>query len=62
MIAPVLFASAEAGHEIPYYPSFYPQEIAFGVADPATAARLFAKNAIHAYSGPLTAPKGAELA
>src|SRR5207302_719096 len=38
------------------------QEIAFGVADPATAARLFAKNAIHAYIGPLTAPKGAELA
>jgi len=62
VIAPVLFAWAEAGHEIPYYPSFYPQEIAFGVADPATAARLFAKNAIHAYIGPLTAPKGAELA
>ena len=62
MLVAVLFTSAEAGHEIPYYPSFYPQEIAFGVADPATAARLFAKNAIHAYIGPLTAPKGAELA
>jgi hypothetical protein len=51
-----------AGHEIPYYPSFYPQEIAFGVAEPAVAARLFAKNAIHAYVGPLAAAKGSELA
>jgi hypothetical protein len=51
--------SAEAGHEIPYYPSFYPQEIAFGVADPTAAPRLLAKGSIHAYIGPLTAPKGA---
>jgi hypothetical protein len=63
VLVPVLFTSAEAGHEIPYYPSFYPQEIAFGVADPLTAQRLLAKNAIHAYVGPLTAPRGAaELA
>ena len=51
-----------AGHEVPYYPSFYPQEIAFSVAEPAVAARLFAKNAIHAYVGPVAAAKGAELA
>jgi len=51
-----------AGHEVPYYPSFYPQEIVFGVAEPATAARLFAKNAIHAYVGPVSVGKGAELA
>jgi hypothetical protein len=61
----LVLASASAGwagHEIPYYPSFYPQEIAFGVAEPAAAARLFAKNAIHAYVGPVSAAKGAELA
>ena len=59
----VVASSAEAGHEIPYYPSFYPQEIAFTVAEPAAAVRLFAKNAIHAYVGAMAAPKGAaELA
>src|SRR5262249_7412511 len=60
----VFVARAEAGHEIPYYPSFYPQEIALSVAEPAAALRLFAaKNAIHAYVGGLPAPKGpAELA
>jgi hypothetical protein len=51
--------AAEAGHEIPYYPSFYPQEIRIEVAAPAAAPRLFGKNAIHAYVGPLPAPKGA---
>jgi len=58
-----LLPRAEGGHEIPYYPSFYPQEIAFSVADPAVAVRLFAKNSIHAYVGSMAAPKsGAELA
>ena len=50
---------AEAGHEIPYYPSFYPQEITLGFAEPAAVPRLFAKYAIHAYVGSLTVPKGA---
>ena len=53
-----LVTGAEAGHEIPYYPSFYPQEIALGVADAAAAPRLLAKNAIHAYVGALTTPNG----
>jgi len=59
-----VFASwAEAGHEIPYYPSFYPQEITVTAAEPGAALRLLARNAIHAYVGPLAAPKGAaELA
>src|SRR5262245_32486341 len=58
-----LGSRADAGHEIPYYPSFYPQEITLTVADPGAALRLFAKNAIHANVGPLAAPKGAaELA
>jgi len=59
VLVAALAVSAEAGHEIPYYPSFYPQEIAFGVADPSAAPRLFAKGSIHAYIGPLTAPKAA---
>jgi hypothetical protein len=50
-------AAAEAGHEIPYYPSFYPQEIRVEFAEPSAALRLFEKNAIHAYVGPLAAPK-----
>ena len=59
----VLASWAEAGHEIPYYPSFYPQEITLTVAEPGAARRLFARNAIHAYVGPIAAPKGAaELA
>jgi hypothetical protein len=62
LLLAALASRADAGHEIPYYPSFYPQEIALTVAEPAAAARLFAKNAIHAYLGPLAAPKGAELA
>jgi len=50
-------AAAEAGHEIPYYPSFYPQEIRVEFAEPSAGLRLFEKNAIHAYVGPLAAPK-----
>ena len=63
VIAAVFAVWAEAGHEIPYYPSFYPQEITLSAAEPAAAPRLFAKNAIHAYVGGLATPKGAaELA
>lgn len=62
LLLAALASRADAGHEIPYYPSFYPQEIALTVAEPAAAPRLFAKNAIHAYLGPLAAPKSAELA
>jgi hypothetical protein len=44
-------APADAGHEISFYPSFYPQEIALEVADaPAAAARL-QKSSLHAYLG-----------
>src|SRR4029450_5775977 len=58
-----LASRADAGHEIPYYPSFYPQEITLTVAEPGAVPGLFAKNAIHANLGPLAAPKGAaELA
>jgi len=51
--------AAEAGHEIPYYPSFYPQEIKVETVEPTAAPRLFETNAIHAYVGAFTAPKNA---
>ena len=59
LVVAALATGAEAGHEIPYYPSFYPQEIALGFAEPAAAPRLFARNSIHAYMGSLTAPNSA---
>jgi len=44
-------AAAEAGHEITFYPSYYPQEIVVRFSEPATAARLLRQNKIHAYAG-----------
>jgi hypothetical protein len=58
----LLSTSARAGHEIPFYPSFYPQEIKLEVVAPAAAPRLLEKNAIHAYAGPLVGPKPAHTA
>jgi hypothetical protein len=43
--------AAEAGHEITFYPSYYPQEIAVRFTEPATAAALLRQNKIHAYAG-----------
>jgi hypothetical protein len=50
-------ATAQAGHEVPYYPSFYPQEIRIEPLDPDTAGREFAnpRDPLHAYIG--TAPR-----
>jgi hypothetical protein len=43
---------AHAGHELTFYPSFYPQEISVRfVPAAATAAALFRKNQVHAYVG-----------
>jgi hypothetical protein len=46
-------ASARAGHEVPYYPSFYPQEIRVEPLDPDAAGREFAnpRDPLHAYIG-----------
>ena len=46
-----------AGHEVPYYPSFYPQEIRIETLDPQAAGREFAnaRDPLHAYIG--TAPR-----
>src|SRR5262249_1881325 len=51
-----LVSVARAGHEVSYYPSFYPQEIRIEALDPAAAAQAFASTAdpLHAYTG--TAP------
>jgi len=51
----ILSPRAHAGHEIAYYPSFYPQEITLKRVDPATAAARLAGNDLHAYIG--AAPK-----
>ncbi len=42
---------ARAGHEVPFYPSFYPQEIKIEIMEPAAAARLLHKKTLHAYLG-----------
>jgi hypothetical protein len=44
---------ARAGHEVPYYPSFYPQEIRIEPLDAEAAAREFAnvRDPLHAYLG-----------
>jgi hypothetical protein len=45
--------AANAGHEISYYPSFYPQEIRIEPLDPASAAIAFGNKTdpLHAYIG-----------
>src|SRR5260370_25004552 len=49
--------SAQADHEVSYYPSFYPQEIRIEPLDPEAAAREFLSKTdpLHAYVG--TAPR-----
>src|SRR6266540_173562 len=47
----LLLAPAEAGHELPIYPSYYPQEIRVEVVDAAQSARRLAEARIHAYVG-----------
>jgi hypothetical protein len=44
---------AHAGHEFPFYPSFYPQEITVEALDAQTAARRLAEGTLHAYAGTL---------
>ena len=41
----------QAGHELPWYPSFYPQEIRIETVNPISATALLQKAAIHAYVG-----------
>jgi len=46
-----LLGVAHAGHEFPFYPSFYPQEITVEALDARTAAERLAKGTLHAYAG-----------
>jgi hypothetical protein len=48
-----LTSAARAGHEVSYYPSFYPQEIRIEPLDPSEAAKEFVNTAdpLHAYIG-----------
>jgi hypothetical protein len=55
----MLFPTAVgAGHELPYYPSYYPQEIRLAAIDTRAAATLLQKGAIHAYIGGNPFPNG----
>jgi hypothetical protein len=49
---------AYPGHELPYYPSYYPQEIRIESVEPGSAAALLQKSAIQAYIGPSPFPGG----
>ena len=46
-----LLGVARAGHEFPFYPSFYPQEITVEALDAQAAAQRLAKGTLHAYAG-----------
>jgi hypothetical protein len=50
--------AAHPGHELPYYPSYYPQEIRIESIAAGEAATLLQKSAIHAYIGPDLFPSG----
>ncbi|MGH8647921.1 MAG: hypothetical protein ACREUP_01240, partial [Burkholderiales bacterium] len=43
--------AAQAGHESPFYPSFYPQEIRIETLDPAAARAGWNKARVHVYVG-----------
>jgi len=49
----VLSGVAHAGHEFPFYPSFYPQEITVEALDAQAAAQRLASGTLHAYAGTL---------
>lgn len=46
-----LLGTAHAGHEFPFYPSFYPQEITVEALDARAAAQRLAEGTLHAYAG-----------
>jgi hypothetical protein len=50
--------AAYPGHELPYYPSYYPQEIRIESIEPGAAATLLQKSALHAYVGADPFPNG----
>jgi hypothetical protein len=60
VLAALLIVSlAWAGHELTFYPSFYPQEITVRWVDPRAAGPLLAKDSLLAYVGADPFPAGA---
>lgn len=51
MIVIGIAAPAQAGHELPYYPSFYPQGIRIESVDPLAAAARLRNGSLHAVIG-----------
>jgi len=51
LLSLALGASGEAGHEMPFYPSYYPQEITLETLAPGAAPSRFAANTLHGYLG-----------
>ena len=60
VLAALLLAPlAWAGHELTFYPAFYPQEVTVRWVEPRAAGALLVKNALHAYAGADPFPAGA---
>jgi len=60
----IVLIAAEAGHELPYYPSFYPHEIRVEVVAPKVAATRLQQGTLQAYIGatpPFSAPPPAHV-
>jgi hypothetical protein len=57
-----LLGVAHAGHEFPFYPSFYPQEITIEALDAPSAAQRLAEGTLHVYAGSLGADPAKTLA
>ena len=55
----LLVPLAWAGHELTFYPSFYPQEVTVRWVDPRAAGPLIVRNSLHAYGGADPFPAGA---
>jgi hypothetical protein len=47
----LLAAPARAGHELPFYPGYYPQEIRLETLPPAAAVSQLRRSTLHAYVG-----------
>lgn len=54
-VSVMVLTRADGGHELPIYPSFYPQEIRIETVDPAGAARRLPTGELHAYLGEVPA-------
>ena len=50
-VASLPASGARAGHELSFYPGYYPQEIRVETVAPSAAGALLAKSALHAYVG-----------